>query len=385
MSFNTEEIYVKKEAPIEPFKIDDTYGKYSFDSFYEDNENNLQNKETEAVALPNKIEPTTNSKIKNKLTKKESQEKTEILVNKKTTDAALDEIKTELKLKGVTAKFKSIKRNTKGEIIAIKIDVSSKNANANYSIGSESPIKTIIISINDNGKTINIGNSSIHNDEDIVVVGYSDSLKPKPWKVIIGRNAGKVFNDSIDFSNVAVIGYADSLSATNSAISSKNIFVISDDDKESLLTDKGNHAIRLRSSKTDSAKIVIKTEGGKEPIFIVDGKELTKKEFEDIHPEHVESVSVFKGKKANTIYGTKGKNGVVVITKKEDKNIIIDLDNNDSEKPLIIVDGEESKEDLEKIDPDNIKSINVLKGDNAIEKYGDKAKDGVIEITTKKK
>tara|TARA_R110002094_G_scaffold179507_3_gene158232 strand:+ start:1599 stop:3242 length:1644 start_codon:yes stop_codon:yes gene_type:complete len=271
MSFNTEEIYVKKEAPIEPFKIDDTYGKYSFDSFYEDNENNLQNKETEAVALPNKIEPTTNSKIKNKLTKKESQEKTEILVNKKTTDAALDEIKTELKLKGVTAKFKSIKRNTKGEIIAIKIDVSSKNANANYSIGSESPIKTIIISINDNGKTINIGNSSIHNDEDIVVVGYSDSLKPKPWKVIIGRNAGKVFNDSIDFSNVAVIGYADSLSATNSAISSKNIFVISDDDKESLLTDKGNHAIRLRSSKTDSAKIVIKTEGGKEPIFIVDG------------------------------------------------------------------------------------------------------------------
>ena len=152
-------------------------------------------------------------------------------------------------------------------------------------------------------------------------------------------------------------------------IVSKNIFVISDDDKESLLTDKGNHAIRLRSSKTDSAKIVIKTEGGKEPIFIVDGKELTKKEFEDIHPEHVESVSVFKGKKANTIY----------------KNIIIDLDNNDSEKPLIIVDGEESKEDLEKIDPDNIKSINVLKGDNAIEKYGDKAKDGVIEITTKKK
>ena len=151
------------------------------------------------------------------------------------------------------------------------------------------------------------------------------------------------------------------------------------------MTDKGNHAIRLRSSKTDSAKIVIKTEGGKEPIFIVDGKELTKKEFEDIHPEHVESVSVFKGKKANTIYGTKGKNGVVVITKKEDKNIIIDLDNNDSEKPLIIVDGEESKEDLEKIDPDNIKSINVLKGDNAIEKYGDKAKDGVIEITTKKK
>ena len=37
------------------------------------------------------------------------------------------------------------------------------------------------------------------------------------------------------------------------------------------------------------------------------------------------------------------------------------------------------------LNPNEIESINVLKGEAAIKKYGDKGKDGVIEITTKKK
>ena len=45
----------------------------------------------------------------------------------------------------------------------------------------------------------------------------------------------------------------------------------------------------------------------------------------------------------------------------------------------------ETKEDkLNDMSPDKIKSINVLKGESAIKKYGDKGKNGVIEITTKK-
>ncbi len=34
--------------------------------------------------------------------------------------------------------------------------------------------------------------------------------------------------------------------------------------------------------------------------------------------------------------------------------------------------------------PDNVESINVLKGKTAIEKYGEKGKNGVIEIYLKK-
>ncbi|MBL7970574.1 MAG: TonB family protein, partial [Prolixibacteraceae bacterium] len=36
------------------------------------------------------------------------------------------------------------------------------------------------------------------------------------------------------------------------------------------------------------------------------------------------------------------------------------------------------------INPDDIESINVLKGESAASKYGDQAKNGVVEITTKK-
>jgi len=51
---------------------------------------------------------------------------------------------------------------------------------------------------------------------------------------------------------------------------------------------------------------------------------------------------------------------------------------------LIVIDGEiVSNKTLSEVDPEEIESVNVLKGEMAILKYGEKAHDGVIEITTK--
>lgn len=53
--------------------------------------------------------------------------------------------------------------------------------------------------------------------------------------------------------------------------------------------------------------------------------------------------------------------------------------------PLLIVDGEEKNMDeLKKIAPANIESVNVLKDKYAVDKYGNKGKNGVIEVKTKK-
>ena len=53
--------------------------------------------------------------------------------------------------------------------------------------------------------------------------------------------------------------------------------------------------------------------------------------------------------------------------------------------PLFIVDGKKmSGKKAKNIDPNNIESIDVLKGQNAIEQYGKKAKNGVVKITLKK-
>ena len=54
--------------------------------------------------------------------------------------------------------------------------------------------------------------------------------------------------------------------------------------------------------------------------------------------------------------------------------------------PLLYVDGKEFPfENIGKIDPKTIERMDVLKDKSAIEKYGEKAKDGVILITLKKK
>lgn len=59
------------------------------------------------------------------------------------------------------------------------------------------------------------------------------------------------------------------------------------------------------------------------------------------------------------------------------------LDDTKKQSFLYLIDGKEvSKEDFSKIDPKNIKNVNILKDNTAVKKYGDKAKNGVIEITT---
>ena len=55
-------------------------------------------------------------------------------------------------------------------------------------------------------------------------------------------------------------------------------------------------------------------------------------------------------------------------------------------KALIVIDGvESSHEDMKKLAPSDIEAISVLKDDKAVAIYGEKAKEGAILITTKKK
>ena len=53
--------------------------------------------------------------------------------------------------------------------------------------------------------------------------------------------------------------------------------------------------------------------------------------------------------------------------------------------PLIVIDGVISKGDLKDIFPQDIESVNVLKGERALAKYPENGANGVVEIITKKK
>jgi TonB family protein len=71
----------------------------------------------------------------------------------------------------------------------------------------------------------------------------------------------------------------------------------------------------------------------------------------------------------------------------EGKTYIMDTKKNISVDPsLFIINGKEtSKKEFENIEPNQIESMSVLNGENATKKYGDKGKEGVVEIITNDK
>jgi len=145
-------------------------------------------------------------------------------------------------------------------------------------------------------------------------------------------------------------------------------------------------------------------------LYIVDGVECTQEQINTISPEKMESMGVLKGKTALELYGEKGKKGVIIIsTKKKNKENIPSveketsgIDNNDlpenkteslqfrfnpadkKSTPYVLIDGIEFNGDINDIDPGIIHSVDVLKNPEIIKEYGEKAKNGVILISTTK-
>ncbi|MFK7774686.1 MAG: TonB family protein [Saprospiraceae bacterium] len=137
----------------------------------------------------------------------------------------------------------------------------------------------------------------------------------------------------------------------------------------------------------------IKLNKDMKPLFIVDGVEFDKSTAGELKSDEIATVNVLKGEKATEKYGDKGKNGVVEITLKNKKGSTrIDSDaktknggidsymEGKDKNPLYVLDEKiVDKKVVDDLNPDEIATINVLKG----EKYGDKGKDGVVEIITK--
>ena len=147
-----------------------------------------------------------------------------------------------------------------------------------------------------------------------------------------------------------------------------------------IFTKKSN--IFIHGNKTETENI--------DPLYVVDGEIQPAKRdaAKDIDPDNIKEINVLKGEKALKKYGELGVNGVVEIFTKG-SNISIRGNQKEVENidPLFVVDGDvqPAKRDATKdIDPDNIKEINVLKGEKALKKYGELGVNGVVEVTLKK-
>jgi TonB family protein len=132
----------------------------------------------------------------------------------------------------------------------------------------------------------------------------------------------------------------------------------------------------------------IKVNGNK-PLILVDGVRVEGDLDGRWSPEDIESIDVLKDESATKIYGSMGMNGVVRITTKKaaDATRVRKVASQKlmPENALWLLDGKEvEKDQVEKLSPESIQSMTVLKGEEATKIYGDKAKNGVIDITTKK-
>jgi TonB-dependent SusC/RagA subfamily outer membrane receptor len=113
-------------------------------------------------------------------------------------------------------------------------------------------------------------------------------------------------------------------------------------------------------------------------LVIVDGS-VYKGTVESIDPQIIESVNVLRGASPTLTFRTKTVNGVILITT---KNIKKDKDQ-PLQKPLIIIDDQIYDRDITTLHDKDILTIDVLKGGDAINVYGQNAVNGVITITTK--
>ncbi len=144
-----------------------------------------------------------------------------------------------------------------------------------------------------------------------------------------------------------------------------------------ILTTKGFHE---RFATLDTRSLPEKTN----PLYVVDGVPVSKDSMAKINPDDIEQIKVIKDSSARAIYGEKARDGVVFIVTKHGHKTTIRIKGTPS--PLYIVDGKEmSKEAFEKDFTDaDVVSMNVLKGTAVVAVYGEKGRNGVILITTKK-
>jgi TonB family protein len=82
--------------------------------------------------------------------------------------------------------------------------------------------------------------------------------------------------------------------------------------------------VKFKGKMGDTDLSALKLDPAKQPLYILDGKELTEGGFKNIDVNTIESIQVLKDASAKSLYGERAKNGVVIVnTKKETPKSII--------------------------------------------------------------
>src|SRR5690606_19200601 len=249
-----------------------------------------------------------------------------IVFNKNLSNNDLKNIQRKLKKDSIDFIYSSLKRNEKEEIVNITTKFQNNKGGSttwNTQNNNSEPIKSFIFYKKGDEMGVKANENKNENQQ-------------SPWKV--------------------------------SAVRNNTVFVSAD----TLYVNENPNEIEKLLARFDET-----------PLFLINGKEVSEKEISEVNPLLIESVLTTQGSD-NTIkeYGNKAKNGVLHI-KLRNKPIINQTVKLKSDA-LYIVNGKEiSYDELNRLNPETIKSIRPLNDENQIKKYGDKGKNGVFLIETK--
>lgn len=284
-------------------------------------------------------------------------EKIQVLIDKDYTDEQMAYDAKFMKERGVDLKFKGVKRNSAAEIIAINATYKDNNGKSgSYSLNGDDPIEPFVFTLTEGGDDRQIGFSTKMGKHS------SHAERKKLTKRIVIESDDDEEHEGIHGTHVI-----------------KKMKVGGDEDVNVWFGDGGEEMM----------EVVVEMEDGKE-IIKINGEEVTEEELEEMKKDNPDGKRI----KIKKIKNGKDKNVFILKDSDDDHDIeVIEgdgsafffMDTDDGEEPLFIVDGKEmSREEFKAISPKDIETINVYKGEKAIEKYGDKAKDGVVEVKTKK-
>ncbi len=327
--------------------------------------------------------------------------KIEIKITKDTTDDELEKIKKDMAKEGVDFSYTAV-RNGKKEITNLSVDMNSKKENGKQFNGSSSfdndgdPIDPVMLVFDTDSNFLFMGNdgdkeSHLHTiNNKMVWMMEEDSEMNEEMIEKLSEEGVEVIEIREDMDEL--MGVDGKLKKVIKIKKVKkgadgNVFIIQEDIKGDGDTDVDVKVIKNKIVIGDGEHIEIH-EGDGEHMEIHEGDgKLIKihKGDGELHKKHVKVIRSKKGGDSNVFIMKNSDDDEDIEVIHEKGNSFFFIDSDAGEKPLYMLDGKVVKEKkFKELSPDEIATINVYKGDKAIEKYGKKAKDGVVEITTKK-
>jgi TonB-linked SusC/RagA family outer membrane protein len=157
----------------------------------------------------------------------------------------------------------------------------------------------------------------------ISYIGYAD--KEVQAKTQLGSISLAIISNTL--SDVVVTGYTNytrnQSAAASSLVTSEKINDVAGLTVDQILQGRvpGMSVISTSGQPGQSAAVVIRgigsVNGSSTPLFILDGVPIEAGYFQTINPEDIESANVLKDASAKALYGSRGSNGVVVLTTKK--------------------------------------------------------------------